>query len=446
MLGVLAVLAGCGPREPVLQGTRIDVRDSVGAANAADAGANGLAAGADSAAAADATAKLLPIKLPPAISLDQWPQKSANDRHLPPNLILAASPVRLWSASIGAGDSRKYRISADPVVADGRIFTLDARSHVMAHSTDGAALWTTDLTPASERNKDATGGGLATGGGMVFATTGFGTLVALDPATGAQLWTQRTLAEITGAPTYADGLVYVVSRDNTAWAIRAKDGRTQWQLPGTPSLTGLIGGAAPALTDRLVIFPLSSSDLTAALRKSGIRVWGATIAGERRGRVYATVTDVTGDPVVDGNVIYAATQSGRTVALKAASGDRIWTAEDGAYSPVLPAGGSVFLVSDEARLERLDATTGKRIWAVDLPYFLKKKPKRRKSVHAHYGPVLAGGRLVVASDDGKVRFFSPTDGTLLATLDLPGGATTNPVIVDGTLYLVSGKGKLQAFR
>ena len=33
------------------------------------------------------------------------------------------------------------------------------------------------------------------------------------------------------------------------------------------------------------------------------------------------------------------------------------------------------------------------------------KAKRRKAVTAHFGPVLAGGRLLVAGGDGQLRLF-----------------------------------------
>ena len=352
----------------------------------------------------------------------------------------------MWSTSIGAGETRKHRISADPIVAENKIFTLDARSQVRAISTGGNLLWSADLTPGYERNQDASGGGLAYGAGMVFATSGFGALTALDAETGDVLWTQDTDAVVSSAPAYADGLVYVVSRNNVAWAINADNGRVRWQLPGTPSPSGMVGGAAPLVTGRTVVFPFGSSELVAALRKSGIRVWGTAISGQRRGRVYASVTDITGDPVLVGDRIYAATQSGRSVALSAASGERIWTAEEGAYSPVYPAGSAVFLVSDEARLIRLDAETGSEVWAVELPNFTRERERRRKAVFAHFGPVLAGGRLVVASDDGLIRYFSPDDGSALGTLAIRGGAASDPVIADGTLYVISKSGQLHAFR
>jgi len=256
----------------------------------------------------------------------------------------------------------------------------------------------------------------------VTTTTGFGTLVALDAETGARLWTQKTDAAVTGAPAVADGLVYVVGRDNRAWAVRAEDGRVQWQLPGTPSPSGMLGGAAPAVTDQLAVFPFGSSELVAVLRKSGLRVWGALISGQRRGRVYAQVKDITGDPVIADGVLYAGNQSGRLAAMRAANGERLWTAEEGTYSPVWPVAGAVFLISDQNELVRLDAETGARVWGVQLPYFTKKRVKRREAIFAHYGPVLAGGRLIVASDDGMLRFFDPATGAEQGTLALPGGA------------------------
>ncbi len=87
------------------------------------------------------------------------------------------------------------------------------------------------------------------------------------------------------------------------------------------------------------------------------------------------------------------------------------------------------------------------IWRVALPYFTETKPRRIEAIYAHYGPVLAGGRLVVASSDGALRFFSPTDGIAgRRGRAFPMARLRAPVIVGGTLYVVSTKGQLHAFR
>jgi len=148
-----------------------------------------------------------------------------------------------------------------------------------------------------------------------------------------------------------------------------------------------------------------------------------------------------------GNTVYVGNHSGRLVAIDAGSGERIWTTRQGALGPVWPVGGSLFAVTDLNQLARINAADGTVIWAVDLPKFLKDKPKKRKQIYVHYGPIMAGGRLVTASDDGYLRFFAPQDGSLIATVDLPGGgATTAPVVAGGTLYVVSRSGELHAFR
>jgi outer membrane protein assembly factor BamB len=452
-LAAALALAACGPRERPLEGERLDLRalgtPAVDAPLDASAAAEAAAvpAGAPPRRSPDAPEnRALPISLPAPVVNEEWTHRNGGPAHRGPHAALSAAPQRIWAVPIGAGNSRRGRITADPVVAGGRIFTLDAAATVSAVSTAGQILWQRDLTPASDRAEDASGGGLAYGGGRLFVTSGFGSLTALDPATGALLWTQRLDAAATGAPAVAGDLVYVTARDSRAWAVRADTGRIAWQLEATPSPSGLLAGAGPAVTDRMVILPFGSGELVAALRDGGARVWGAAVAGQRRGRAYATIADISGDPVVDGRVVFVGNQSGRAAAFDLASGERLWTAAEGAYAPVWPEGGSAFLISDQAELVRLDAATGGRIWGVELPYWDTERERRRRAVWAHYGPVLAGGRLWVASGDGFLRAFAPQDGQLLAEIPLPGGAASAPAVAGGTLYVLSANGQLQAFR
>jgi len=436
-VAIAALLAACGQKEEILPGERLDLRAPLDEAAATDT--NGVAADAS-------VNRALAINLPAPVNHAQWTHRNGTPQHRITHPALASTLTHAWNVSIGAGDNRKYRITADPVVAAGRIFTLDSQATVMAHSTAGAKIWAQDVTPASDRGGDASGGGLAVAGDTLFVTSGFGELVALDAATGAKRWVQKLDAPATGAPAVRDGIVYVTSRDSRAWAIDAANGRIKWELQGAPTPSVMVGGTAPAVSDKFAIFAYGSGELVAAFRKGGVRVWASSVSGKRRGRAYAGITDITGDPVIDGDVVYAGSQSGRVVALNLGSGERIWTAKEGAYSPVWPAGGSVFLVSDESHLVRLDAATGETIWSVELPYYIKDKPRRRKAVYANYGPVLAGGRLIVAGSDGVIRSFNPVDGSLVSSIDISGGATTNPVVVNGVLYVVSTKGQLHAFR
>ena len=170
------------------------------------------------------------------------------------------------------------------------------------------------------------------------------------------------------------------------------------------------------------------------------------MGGVRVGRPYAAMSEVTGDPVILGGKAIVGTSGGRTAALDLDSGEVVWTAGVGALNPVLPVGGSLFQVTDDGHLVRLDAGSGEVIWSAALPYFVEQKPKKQQAIYAHYGPVAAGGRIVVASSDGYLRVFDPRDGRLVTTAVIPGGAASAPILTNSMLYVMGGDGQLHAFR
>lgn len=439
-VGLLALLAACGNREVILQGERFPVRADLAASVPVD----GQPAPTPPPERQNVGQ---PISLPPQVASGEWTHRGGNARHLMPHAALSATPQRVWTASIGSGSNRKNRISAAPVISGGRVFTKDSGTTVTATSTSGARLWSVDVAAGFDRGGAQSGGGLAVAGELLFVTTNFGEVVALNAGTGAELWRQRVDAPIMGAPATDGQAVYVSARDGGAWAIDAATGKVIWQVVGTPGSAGYLGSAAPTVGDRAVIFPTNAGDLMAVLKLGGgTKIWQSSLAGKRLGRAYAYSADVTGDAVIDGKVMYAGTAAGRTVAISSSSGERIWSAGEGALGPVAVGGGSLFLVNDEAELVRLDAATGEVIWAVPMPYFTKDKVKRRKGIYAHYGPVLAGGRVMVVSSDGILRAFNPEDGSLTYSADIPGGASAQPAVAGGVLYVVSGNGQLHAFR
>ncbi|MBW4707739.1 PQQ-like beta-propeller repeat protein [Roseobacter sp. YSTF-M11] len=435
-LGVLAAatfLTACSEPDVILPGKRENIRSVVQEDSAAEP-----------AAVVENEARA--ISLPPVQSNANWTQALGTPASRVAHPALGSALQQVWSVGIGAGDGRRQRITADPVVAEGLVFTLDSESQVTATTVAGAVAWRTDLQPLRDDANAATGGGLAYKDGTLFVSLGYGSIAAVDAKTGGEIWRQRLDGVGVSTPTAFDKLVYVTSGDDTGWGLRASDGRIEWQLVASPDENNVLGGPAPAVAGDLAIFGFGSGELQAVFRQGGLRRWDASAFGERFGRALGAVGDVTGAPVISGNTVYVGNQSGRIVALNLESGARIWTAQEGAVGPVVPAGDSVFVVNELGELLRLDASDGSRIWGVQMPNFVKSRPRRRSEVIAHHGPILAGGRIYVASNDGALRGFDPANGDLLASVDIPGGATTAPVVAAGVLYVVSTSGKLHAFR
>jgi outer membrane protein assembly factor BamB len=420
---VLAALAlvGCQDREPRLPGTRVDIRPD----------AAPVVAGA-----------ARPLALPAPQVNAAWTHRNgaANGRFS--HLAFSASPQPIWTVDIGTGSGRRTRLISSPIVADGLVFTLDAAGQLSAVTTAGQVAWTRSLAPPGQRADSGPGGGLAEAGGVLFVTTGFGEVMALNPATGGEYWRETLDAPIRAAPTVYDGRVFVVARNDTAYAFSATDGALQWRVQGTGG-PGVLGGATPAAEGQLVVVPFVSGEVLGVLARNGLQVWGTAVTGGRRELVRNRISDITGDPVIDGTTVYASNQSGRTISLDRATGERNWTIAEGAFGPAWPVGGSVFLLSDRGALVRVDAGTGDLLWVTQLPEYFNE---RRREAVAHHGPLLAGGRLWVASSDGLLRAFSPTDGAPLSTVALPGGAAAPPAIARGVMYVVTRDGRLHAFQ
>ncbi len=436
-LVMVALLAAC-EREVVLEGPRFSVRTPL-AQTLTDEGQPAAPV------AAVLPSQVLALATPSAANLAQWSHRAGTARHSLPHGTLSASPQRVFSVKIGQGNSRTGRIAAAPVAADGRIFAMDMGRSVSAVSLAGAVLWTADISAPFDPMAEVSGGGLAVVAGRLFVTTGAGEVLALAAESGAVQWRQRLGSALSGPPTVEGGRVYVMGRNGAASALDVTSGRIFWQLDGPPRKGGMLGAGAIASDGAQIYLPYAGGQLTAVAPQGDV-IWAAGVAGQRLGRAYAGFGDVTGDPVIAGNVVYVGSAAGKTAALSAQTGMRIWTADEGALNAPLVVGGSVFVVNDEARLVRLNARTGAVIWAQAMPYFNNIKPARYKGITAHYGPVLAGGRLVVASGDGSLRLFDPASGAIVGQAEIPSGAASASALVGGMLGVMGRDGQLHAFR
>ena len=429
-IGLLGLGVGCSNSDPRLQGERELLDGTV----FVETDARFLAE------------DLPDLRLPSPQPVPAWTHQGGNAQHIAAHAELPSELTLSWSRRIGAGDGKRHQISAAPVAQGGQVYTLDSQSMVTALDETGTILWQSELGKSSDALKDASGGGLAVGGTQLFVTTGFGTVVALDTASGAELWTQDLASYGGASPTVYDDLLYIAARDGAAWAIDTSNGRIKWQVAGPTVAASHTGGPGPAVSDKYAVFPFGTGDVLASFRKGGLRSWSSGLSGARLGLASTQVRDLTGQPVIEGSSVYLASSAGRMAAVDLNTGLRIWTAKQGSQGHILVAGGAVFAVSDAGNLIRLSKDDGALIWSTPLPKFTEKSVKSRAKIHAHYGPILAGGRLILASSDGLIRQFNPADGTLITTVDLPSGAASAPIVVNGTLYVLSTKGDLLAFR
>ena len=263
------------------------------------------------------------IALPSPEDTNEWSQAGGLSHHAMHHMVLGPAPRLLWKADAGAGSGERYRTLGEPVVAGGRIFTLDAKSFVTAfNASNGNRLWRRELVSKKEDDGHFLGGGLAHEDGLIFATTGFAEVVALDARSGRDVWRTKIDAPVRSAPTVNGGRVFMTTVDNQVFALSTKDGQRLWNYSGVSSQTILLGGGSPAVDGGVVIAPFTNGEIAALRVDNGAVLWSDSVIAVRRTEAAASLTDIRGRPVIDRGRVYAVGHSGILVSIDLRTGRR----------------------------------------------------------------------------------------------------------------------------
>jgi outer membrane protein assembly factor BamB len=389
---------------------------------------------AESKAGLQVAAAEKPIAIPAARVNDSWTQPGGTPSNSPGHLALGGTVRRAWSADAGQGSSSYGRLTASPIVSDGRVLVLDSQGRVSAFTLSGASAWRASLVPDKEKAYKGFGGGLAAEQGRVFAATGFGWVYALDITSGKKLWEKNLNTPIRTSPTVANGRVIVVTSEGSARALAATDGQELWTHQGLPEKAAILNNSSPAVEGDIVVVPYPSGELVALRLSDGQPAWSESLARTRLASSLGSMTDA-GRPVIDSGTVFAVGHSGRMVATNARSGERLWSLNvPGIQAPAI-AGEMIYVVDTGGQLMAVTRRDGRVLWTVKLP-----------NASTWSGPVLAGNKLWLASNKGQLIGVDATTGKPDTPQDVGAPVYIAPVVAGSRLYILTDKASLIAFQ
>jgi outer membrane protein assembly factor BamB len=423
--GGCGIFKGKGPKRTPTVGKRIPILVS------------------ENGAEVDTTLANAPIVLPPAVVNDSWSQSGGNASKAMGHLALANTPTRRWTASIDAGSNRQ-RLGAAPVIGGNKLFVVDVEARVHAfNAVTGAPLWNTSLAKGDENRAARFGGGVSFGDDKVYGTDGLGDVVALSAADGKEIWRAKPGGPLRGAPTLANGQVYVLSQDNQLYALGDTDGKVAWTQSGSLETQGVFGVAAPAASSGTIVAGFSSGELNAYRYENGRTLWQDALSRTSISTSVSSLADIDADPVIEDGRVYAVGQGGRMVAVEIATGQRLWEQNLAGISTPWIAGEWLFVLTDDARVVCLSKASGKVRWISQLRGY--KNVKKKSGAITWFGPVLAGNKLWLTNSRGELTTVAPADGAQGAVIDAGESFSLPPVVAGEALYLIDQKGRLSAY-
>lgn len=311
-------------------------------------------------------------------------------------------PVRLlWSASVGSAERFVFR----PALAGGSVY-LASRSGAVIRldAASGQVRWRSEMgRPLSA--------GVGADSVLAVVASEEGEVFALDAESGKPRWSARVSSEVLAPPEVAEGLVLVRSADSRIFAFGAEDGKRRWVYQRAPSSLLVRTPAGVAINEGNAYAGFSGGKLVAiALSNGGVR-WEATVAVPKGTTELERVTDVVGQPVVQGREVCAAAYQGRVACFDARTGNQVWARESSTLTGVSLDSRYAFVSDERGALHALDRTTGRSVWKQD------RLANRQLSL-----PLPVGAEVAVGDLQGYVHFVQRETGTFVARYATDGSA------------------------
>jgi len=320
---------------------------------------------------------------------------------------LSAPLTQAWSITLPSAPSY-------PLIADGMVFVTSPYNGLYAiNQATGSTIWSAATYGST---------GLAYDRGQVFEWDRSGDLTAFDAATGTIDWSEpigsNRSNDYGAAPTAVNGVVYVTG-SYTVFAVRESDGKTLW--------TGSVSGEAssPAVTSTGAYVSYACQQAYDFDPVSGSLLWHHSTSCTGGGG--ATTVVASGTVFVEDNVL-------GNVMLSAADGSALGPLTAG--PPPAVADDVAYMLSGQSPSASLAAIAGAGTGATNWTF--------NGDGQIDTAPIVANGLVFVGSASNNLYALDATTGATSWSTDL-GAAPTALAAANGTLVVSAGS-QLMAYR
>jgi outer membrane protein assembly factor BamB len=390
--------------------------------------------------------------IPPAKPQADCPLPGCTPEQALENVEAAPSFRIAWRRNIGRGSARTEQVTAPPILAEGRVFTMDGNATVQAtDARTGAKVWIANLAVKNKRDAREYGGGLAYADGKIFVASGYRFVAAVDAKTGRTLWKTMTKLPFHTAPTVADGRVIVSTVSDDLESFDVATGQAGWTYQALVEPATLLEASSPAVINGTVIAAFSSGELSAVQAANGNQIWTQSLTRISRTSALSEIRDIAGRPVIYKGQVFSGSHSGVVASVDLRTGEPKWQLPIITMATPWVSGDVVYFVSKAGEVICAARESGQVYWIRDLNEGKKQLRETRflgREVRdrAYWtGVVMASNRLITVSSDGRAAWLDPQTGEVKSYLKLgKSPALITPMVAGGMIYVVTDKAELIA--
>jgi outer membrane protein assembly factor BamB len=336
---------------------------------------------------------------------------------------------KVWSTDIGKGLDKAGR-QLRPAYSSGSLYAADYNGLLIAIDADsGRKQW-------EIKTKLPFTGGPGISGNLLLMGTQDGEVFAFDASTGTQLWSATVTSEVLAPPAEADGIVVVRCIDGRVFGLDADTGQRIWIYDHSVPLLTLRGNAPLLLRAGVVFVGYDGGQVVALRQDDGTLMWEQTLVTTEGRTELERLSDIDGQLVFIASDLLVSSYKNRLASLAADSGRLLWFKDISSASGVTVDRINLTLSDKDGNVWLLDRRNGAESW--------KNNQLLRRGLTR---PVIYGSFVLVGDGDGNLHWIKISDGQFAAREKVGGkGFSGPPLVVGNTLYVMTKKGELTAFR
>lgn len=351
-------------------------------------------------------------------------------------------PEVVWDASAGDGVG-DYFSRLHPAIEYDKVYVASRDGDVYAYDRQsGDRIWHTHV---GQPDPDSwfgahlpakVSGGLTAGYKKVFVGTEMGEVIALDAENGKLLWRSDVPGEVMSSVTLVDGMVVANTGSGVVVALNANTGDEQWNFQYAVPPLSLRGTSSAVAGQGAVFLGTPTGTAEALMAERGYQIWEERISSARGDNELERMNDIDADPILFGESLYLVSFQGRLAKLNIRNGSEIWGRDFSSFRGMALSGNTLYITDAQGFVYSLDALTGREQWQQTL--FENRGVTR---------PAVVGNYIVVGDFEGYLHWLDRNTGKLVARIDLGGdGIYCDPQVDGDTVFVQTRDGDVYAVK
>ena len=367
-----------------------------------------------------------------------WKTSNFNEQNFIGHLYLTGVNKTFLKKKIGKNKFSLSNVMSSPVIGEDFIIMTDNTGTIFNISKNGKINWKKNIYKKIYK-KIYKNLSISLYKDSIFVADNIGFIYSIEINSGKIVWLKNHGIPLKSKIKIFDDKVFLVNSDNRIICLDTKKGTQIWDVRTVSSFIKTQNFLALAISkDGEIITINSSGDLIKLSSINGQIYWSLNITPS----LFAHDKDFfeSSDIVIDGDdIIFSTTTSIFSYNINTRFMN--WKFDINSINTPIIDGKNVFLVSKNGFFINIDKDSGKIIWSTNIFKILKKR-KRDTNVT---GFILGSNKIYSITYNGFLITSSAIDGKTETYNKIGDSIIADPIISDGSLYILTKNQKLMGF-